>query len=198
MRPPIPGRRALFDIGIAGPIAGFVVAIPVLVYGVATAPIAKLPDPGGMYVSFGDPLLLMFLSWMIHGPVRDGWSLVLNPATFAGWFGLLVTSMNLFPVGQLDGGHVSYALSRRLHPLLSRITAAGMIVLVGGSLLRGVLTPWLLWTLVLFLLSRFPHPPVIAEEEPIGMARVVLAGVAVLIFALCFVPVPMELISVPR
>src|SRR5262249_44089867 len=130
MRPPIPSRRALFDIGIGGPIAGFLVAIPVLVIGAATSQVIPPPSEGFGGLVFGEPLRVTILIRWFHGVVPDNSTLLMSPALFAGWFGLLVTAMNLFPVGQLDGGHVSYALSPRTHRAVARLVAVSMMVLV--------------------------------------------------------------------
>ena len=240
MRPPIPSRRALFDIGIAGPIAGFIVAVPVLVYGLMTARVQAMPEEPGGYLLFGDSILTTVLTHLLHGPIPDGSTLLANGPTIAGWFGLLVTAMNLFPVGQLDGGHVTFALSPglarsvsrflvtgmvvlvaasllapltplwplgaalavtarelwpRLNPGLRRFAALGAVILVGWCIVHGVFTAWLLWTVVLVVLGRRPHPPVENASVPPGPLRVGLAVLALVIFVLCFMPFP--LVEVP-
>lgn len=193
MRPPIPGRRALFDIGIAGPIAGFLVAVPILAFGVATSSVIPIPSDSAGLLEFGDPLLITLLTRLFHGSIPEGATLLMSPALFAGWFGLLVTAMNLFPVGQLDGGHVSYALSPRTHRAIARLVAGSMMVLVivCATAMR-LLNPWLLWTVVLLLLSRFRHPPVEATEEPLGPLRIALAIGAAIIFVISFIPIPIR------
>jgi membrane-associated protease RseP (regulator of RpoE activity) len=192
MRPPIPSRRALFDIGIAGPIAGFLVAVPILVIGVATSQVVPIPsDPSGM-LEFGDPLLVTVLTRAIHGVLPEGTTLLMSPPLFAGWFGLLVTAMNLFPVGQLDGGHVSFALAPGAHPAIARLVAVSMMVLVLVCLAMRVFNPWLLWTVILLILSRFRHPPVEVSDEPLGAVRIVLAVGAAIIFIVSFMPVPIR------
>ena len=103
----------LFDIGIAGPIAGFLVAVPALFIGLAMSHVVRLPaDCVGM-LELGEPLLFKFASWLLWGTQPDGYSLNLHPMAFAAWFGLLATALNLFPIGQLDGGHISYAVLGR-------------------------------------------------------------------------------------
>lgn len=191
MRPPIPSRRALFDIGIAGPIAGFLVAIPVLVFGVATSQVAPIPPPGPSD-SFGEPLLVTLLIRLFHGPLPEGSTVFRSPALIAGWLGLLVTAMNLFPVGQLDGGHISYALSPGTHRALGRLAAMAMLGLVLVCLAMRIVNPWLLWTVILLILSRFRHPPVDLSEEPLGAARIALAIGAAVIFIISFIPIPIE------
>jgi membrane-associated protease RseP (regulator of RpoE activity) len=109
IREPIPSKRMLFDIGIAGPIAGFVVALPALFIGISLSHVVRVPaDFVG--AELGEPLLFKLMSWMIWGPIQDGYSLNLHPIAFAAWFGLLATALNLMPMGQLDGGHISYAV----------------------------------------------------------------------------------------
>ena len=134
MRPPIPGRRALFDIGIAGPLAGFIVAVPVLAVGVATSRVEPLPSAPGEIIVFGYPPLVSGLVRLFHGALAPGVALVESPAMMAGWFGMLITAMNLFPVGQLDGGHITYALSPGLHRVASLAAAGAMVALVAFEL----------------------------------------------------------------
>jgi membrane-associated protease RseP (regulator of RpoE activity) len=190
MRPPIPSRRALFDIGIAGPLAGFAVALPILVIGVATSQVVPLPPDTRGLLEFGDPPLITLLTRWLHGTVPPTSTLLMSPALLAGWFGLLVTAMNLFPVGQLDGGHISYALSPRTHRAVARLVTVAMMALVIGSLIARLANPWFLWTIVLVLLSRFRHPPVQVCDEPLGAARIALAVAAAVVFFVSFIPVP--------
>jgi membrane-associated protease RseP (regulator of RpoE activity) len=112
IREPIPAKHMLFDIGIAGPIAGFLVAVPALAIGVSMSHVAKLP-PNFVGFELGEPLLFKGISWLVWGTVPDGYSVNMHPMAFAAWFGLLATALNLFPVGQLDGGHISYAVVGR-------------------------------------------------------------------------------------
>ena len=106
IRQPIPSKRMLFDIGIAGPIAGFLVAVPALFIGVAMSHVVRIPENTGGMVELGEPLLFKLASWMWWGTQPDGYSLNMHPVAFAAWFGLLATALNLFPIGQLDGGHI--------------------------------------------------------------------------------------------
>jgi len=107
IREPIPQKRMLFDIGIAGPIAGFLVAVPALFIGVALSHVVKLPIDQSDMIEIGEPLLFKAASWLVWGSPPDGYSLNMHPMAFAAWFGLLATALNLFPIGQLDGGHIS-------------------------------------------------------------------------------------------
>ena len=113
IREPIPSKRMLFDIGIAGPIAGFVVAVPALFLGLAMSHVVRLPADTSNLLELGEPLLFKLASWLLWGTQPDGYSLNMHPMAFAAWFGLLATALNLFPIGQLDGGHISYAVLGR-------------------------------------------------------------------------------------
>jgi membrane-associated protease RseP (regulator of RpoE activity) len=188
IKEPIRSRRALFDIGIAGPLAGFAFALPAaligLIFATPASPAAVSAATSGM--QFNDPLLFILVSKMLALPKWIEW----NPIYWAAWGTLLVTALNLFPVGQLDGGHVLYAIAgARTHKWVSRIVALGCAVLAALSLVLNQPPVYLLWTLVLLFLMKVGHPPVI-EEEPLGRARVALAIVALLVFLLCFMPFP--------
>ena len=191
IRGPIPHRRALFDIAAAGPIAGFVVALPVLAIGLSRATVLAAPpaaEPAGM-VHLGEPLLLQWLGGLLLAPgdpVVNGW-------IGAGWVGLFVTSLNLFPVGQLDGGHAVYAVSRRLH----RVVARGTLVTLAGLILFQALVlrqfPFYVAWLVILLWMRDRHPRLVDEAEPLGAARVAVGLALGMIFVLSFIRVPLYL-----
>jgi membrane-associated protease RseP (regulator of RpoE activity) len=188
----IPNRRALFDVAAAGPIAGFLVALPVLVAGILRAePYAPLPGEIGEPWGLGQPLVLALL-----GPLLpDGDAVRVNSLIVAGWVGMLVTSLNLCPVGQLDGGHAAYALSRRLHRFTARVAMVGlaMLVVVQVVALRQV-PAYLLWLAVLFWM-RDRHPRLLSEHEPLGTGRRVIALVLLLIFLMSFIPVPFVIVG---
>jgi membrane-associated protease RseP (regulator of RpoE activity) len=188
IKAPIRSRRALFDIGIAGPLAGFVFALPAsvigLVFAKAATPSEMTSLTGGM--QFRDPLLFILINRFFGLPAWIEW----NPIYWAAWGALLVTALNLFPVGQLDGGHVLYALvGRRLHKWVSIITAAVVVGLAALAFCLHQPPVYFLWALVLLFLLKVGHPPVI-DEEPLGKARIALAVLAVLVFLLCFMPFP--------
>ena len=183
IKEPIRSRRALFDIGIAGPLAGFAVALPASIIGIAIAE-ATTPSSGGG--EFKDPLLFQMIVHFLGAPPVWHW----NPVYWAAWGTLLVTALNLFPVGQLDGGHVLYAvLGERTHKWVSRIVCVATAVLSITAFRLGRPPVYLLWTLVLLFLLRVGHPPVI-EKEPLGKVRIILAVFALLVFILCFMPFP--------
>jgi membrane-associated protease RseP (regulator of RpoE activity) len=187
IREPIPYKRWLFDIGIAGPIAGFLVAVPALFIGVARSQIAFITP--GDHLFLGEPLLFKLATRIIWGNVPDTQTLVADPIAFAAWFGLLATALNLFPIGQLDGGHISYAvLGRR-----STYVTVGMIGVAIVLSYRSA--SWIVWTvLVVGMLVAFGvrHPRVIDEDMPLDRTRQVLAVFAAIIFALCFTPAPIQ------
>jgi len=196
IREPIPSKRMLFDIGIAGPIAGFVVAVPTLFLGLWMSHLVPLPADTSNMLELGEPLLFKFASWLLWGTQPDGYSLNMHPMAFAAWFGMLATALNLFPIGQLDGGHISYSV---LGPRWSTaLTFATLGVAVGLALFAA---SWMVWTglMVVMLIMFGPkHPRVFDEHVPLDSTRRLLALVALLMFVLCFTPAPirpMELIG---
>jgi membrane-associated protease RseP (regulator of RpoE activity) len=183
VRSRFPDRRALFDMGAAGPWAGFVVAVVVFVVGL------RLPyvGHGPANVAFGDSLLTGLLTRVVLAADPD--TVFIHPVGLAGWFGLLVTSFNLLPAGQLDGGHVVYAAVGRRTPMLSGALAA-VLVWLGLQVWVG----WLFWAAVVALMGRLGHPPTIDDHVPIGRARLVAAAWSLVIFAITFVPEPIRLL----
>jgi len=184
IRSPIPHRRALFDIGIAGPLAGFVVCLPVLWLGIEQGRWAPLRDGGEGPGYLGEPLLFEYAALWIKGATPEGATLSIGPLGLAAWFGLFVTALNMMPVGQLDGGHVTYALSPRRAQWVSR---AGLLACLGLLYFRPT---WILWTLLLWLLARRPHPPTLDDAEPLGRGRVAVGLLGYAVFAVCFTPHP--------
>jgi membrane-associated protease RseP (regulator of RpoE activity) len=187
IRQPIPGKRELFDIGIAGPIAGFLVAVPVLCIGMSLSRVTALPADTSGFVELGEPLLFKAVSWLFWGTPPEGYSINMHPVAFAAWFGLLATALNLFPIGQLDGGHISYAV---LGGKSTMVTLATVVCLIGLTFLS---TSWLVWTVltVVMLLAFGPrHPRTIDEEVPLDRTRLWLAAFAAIMFILCFTPTP--------
>ena len=182
IKAPIRSRRALFDIGIAGPLAGFAFAVPASIIGLIFAK-AATPINGAQ---FRDPLLFILITDLLGLPKWIDW----NPIYWAAWGTLLVTALNLFPVGQLDGGHVLYAIAgKRIHRWVSAITAIAVVGLAGLAFYLGQPPVYFLWAVVLLFLLRVGHPPVI-DEEPLGKARIALAILALLVFLFCFMPFP--------
>lgn len=182
MRSPILNRKALFDVGVAGPIAGFVVAVAALVVGLRMSRVVEADAAFGMRL--GEPLLLQLISWLVIGPVPDGYDVVLHPVAFAAWFGLFVTSLNLIPIGQLDGGHVAYALWGRRQRTMA-LAVVPILIVLGLAGWPG----WILWASMASLLG-LGHPPVCDPEAVLGRTRVCIGWFALAIFVLTFSPVP--------
>jgi membrane-associated protease RseP (regulator of RpoE activity) len=183
IKSPIPHRRALFDVGIAGPLMGFVVALPVIVFGFFDSGFVPTAGFDGNGILLGDPLLLQAMTRIFMGPTPEGMTLSIGGLGLAGWFGLVLTGLNLLPIGQLDGGHVVYALLREKADAVSRVGFWACVALVyfGPS--------WLLWALLLWFLGR-RHPPTLDDEAPLGRGRVFVAVLGLVVFVVSFVPNP--------
>ena len=196
IREPIPQKRMLFDIGIAGPIAGFLVAVPALFIGIAMSHLVPLPADQSNMMELGEPLLFKLASWLVWGTQPNGYSLNMHPMAFAAWFGLLATALNLFPMGQLDGGHISYAvLGSRFSTYLTFATVAVALGLAWFA------SSWIVWTLltIAMLVAFGPrHPRVFDEEIPLDRRRLLLALFAIAMFILCFTAAPIQPIDVIR
>jgi membrane-associated protease RseP (regulator of RpoE activity) len=184
IRSPIPTRKALFDVGIAGPVVGFLFAVPAMMWAVATAKI--VPDAqANAFIHFGNPPLIWLLIRMLHPNVDPGWVL-LGPVGWAAWVGLLATAMNLLPMWQLDGGHIVYSLTSRHQQRISLVVGLALVAL-GVTCWAG----WALWGIILLALSlRFRHPPLMNTWEPLGASRRMWAVLALAIFVLSFTPWP--------
>jgi membrane-associated protease RseP (regulator of RpoE activity) len=222
----IPHRNALVDIGAAGPLAGLLVAVPVILWGLAhsslvDAPLPQPPFPGetslwalggellhwlqvkfslvppppleppptGAFIVFGDSLLMRGLKWLVLGPIPAGKGLQEHPVVIAGWFGLLVTLLNLMPVGQFDGGHLAFALWGRHARLVGKVMA---LVLFFLTLFYTV--TWGLWLLVAAKVVGFGHPEVTQPAEPLGLGRKLVCAVCFLALAGCALPVPIRMV----
>ena len=188
IREPIPGKRMLFDIGIAGPIAGFVVAVGALIVGLRLSNVVAYSG-GQSGWEFGEPLIVQGVSWVFWGHIMDGYAMNWHPLVFASWFGFLATALNLFPLGQLDGGHISYALIGRRSSTLT-------LVMIGCGMALSLLSfNWVVWTgLMIVMLFSFGrhHPRTFDEAAPLGAARTWLALFALVMFVVSFTPVPIR------
>lgn len=192
IKSPIPSRRALFDIGVAGPLAGFAALIPVAAAGLlAAAPhVSALPEEG--VIIFNDPPLVRLLASLMG--VENLAGMAPNAFSLAAWIGLLVTSLNLLPVGQLDGGHATYALfGARAHGLLGRLAFLSMLALAPlGWLWHGAPSGFL-YAVLLFVMLRVRHPRAESEHDSLGRARTLVAALTLLVFALSFTPFPLTI-----
>ena len=191
---PVRSKRELFDIGAAGPLAGFAALLPFLLWGVALSrPVPLPPPPAGIAEMIllvpGRSLGLRLATWVAHGPLPDGHILDLHPFALAAWVGLLATALNLLPLGQLDGGHILYSLAGPGHRRLA-------VVLWLALLALALVWPgWALWCLVILILG-LRHPPVIDELRPLDRRRRWLAALVLLIFLFSFAPVPLATVTV--
>jgi membrane-associated protease RseP (regulator of RpoE activity) len=192
IREPIPSKRMLFDIGVAGPIAGFAVAVPALVFGLAMSHVTRMPPANNGGFEFGEPLLFQLFAKLFFGTPPAGYVLNIHPMTFGAWFGLLATSLNLFPIGQLDGGHISYAVLGRK----SSYVTIGMLAVMVGLVFFSA--SWLVSTvllMVMLLVFGRHHPRTLDEHVPLDRGRKLIALFAVAMFVLCFTPAPLRIVS---
>jgi membrane-associated protease RseP (regulator of RpoE activity) len=179
-------RNALFDIAVAGPLAGLAVAVPALLLGLGRSVVAAIP-PGG-HIVFGDSLLMRALVYLSFGRIPEGMDVFIHPVALAGWVGLFVTALNLFPVGQLDGGRIAYALFGRHHRLVGYLTVGGLVAL-------GALTwspNWLVWAALVFFFVGFRHSPPLDDVTPLTPGRRALGYACLLLLVLLIPPVPIE------
>ena len=185
MSPFIPNRKALFDISAAGPLAGVALAIPISWVGVTLS--TRLPVEDSLGLVLGEPLLFKFFEWTWFGAAEEGLTLVLHDVAFAGWVGLFITALNLIPVGQLDGGHIAYAVFAKRS---FKVAIAAFLVLVGISIASRASYALLL---VLLFVTGIRHLPTMDDTVPIGRTRQRIAALLLVIFLVCFVPVPISL-----
>lgn len=184
IKSPVPHRNALMDIGAAGPIAGAIVAVPVLLVGLGLS--ALRPSSGLAGIPLGESLLFRAATYAVIGDVPSGFDVVLHPVAFAGWIGLLVTALNLLPSGQLDGGHIAYALFGAGYAKVAR--AIPFVLLPLGYLWGG----WVIWAVMLFFLGT-RHPAPVFAEIPLSRGRRLVGVVSGILFLLCFTPSPVPM-----
>jgi hypothetical protein len=166
----------------------------VLFIGVAMSHLVRVP-PDFSGVELGEPLLFKLASWVLWGPTPDGYSLNLHPMALAAWWGLLATALNLFPIGQLDGGHISYAV------LGSRSSYVTLLTVGVAVALSYFAMSWRVWTvlmIVMLVIFGRHHPSVFDEEVPLDRTRRLLALAALAMFAVCFTPAPIQPIDLIR
>lgn len=183
MKSPITTKNALMDIGASGPIAGFIVSVVATIIGLSFSEVMPLEKVEGA-IALGGSLLFTGLTELIIGTIPDNYDVFLHPVAFAGWIGFFVTALNLIPVGQLDGGHIAYALFGEKHKNLSKILIGTMIVF-GIFIWEG----WIIWAVMLIILG-FRHPPIIYSEIPLDRKRKKIGWTSLVIFILTFTPIP--------
>ncbi len=190
IKSPIPNRKALVDIGAAGPLVGFVAAIIVSVIGLSMSETVFATEAVERpSIELGDSLIFLLLSKIVVGELASDAQLYLHPVAFAGWIGLFVTALNLLPIGQLDGGHITYSLFGRWHRLISKLAIVGLVVLGFVSGWYG----WFLWAFMsLFVFGR-RHPPPYDSYIVLDNRRRALGYLSMGIFVVCFMPAPISI-----
>lgn len=186
MKGVIPSRQALFDIGAAGPLAGLVVTLPAVFLGLewsAIVPVSTLADSG---MTLGESVLFKALTFLTLGPVPEGYDVMLHPVAYAGWAGLFVTALNLLPIGQLDGGHIVYAMLGPRSRIVTMIFIGAMVVLTFFY------TGWALLVVLLILLGR-RHPSPWDDWTPLDNRRKLVGVVVMILFVLSFTPMPFKI-----
>ena len=195
LRSPIPHKRALLDIGAAGPLAGFVVALAASIVGLAHSTIVQTDYFHRPPIQLGSPLLFRGIAALVLPEISSDQMVLLDPVAFAGWVGLFITAFNLFPVGQLDGGHIVYALFDKWHRVIARAIFAillGMGMYGIFSLIWGWPRGWHGWLVLAFLIAVFgkDHPAPYNPIIPLDPRRRYVGYLCLIVFALCFTPVP--------
>lgn len=184
IRSQVPDRNALLDIGAAGPIAGALVAIPILLIGLSQSAVRPMAGLSG--IPLGESLVFRAAAWLVVGEIPKGFDVVLHPVAFAGWIGLLVTALNLLPSGQLDGGHVAHALFGGKY---SKVSGALPYVLLPMGYFWG---GWAIWGIMLLIMGT-EHPPTLSDEVPLTRGRRVVGILAGILFLACFTPNPVPM-----
>ena len=185
MKSPVTSRKALLDIGISGPLAGFIISVIVSVIGLSFSSVVPIRETRES-LSLGDSLLFSTLSQLILNYQPGAQDILLHPVAFAGWIGFFVTSLNLLPIGQLDGGHIAYALFGEKHSFFSKILVP-ILFLLGIFLWQG----WALWAVVLLILG-LKHPPIFHSDIPLDGKRRFLGWLGFFIFLITFIPQPFK------
>ncbi len=181
LRSPIPDRKALVDIGAAGPITGFVLSIFAAIIGLKLSTVVEIPE-GALRI--GNPLIFSFISHFFFKSIPQDMDVLLHPVAFAGWLGFFVTGLNLLPVGQLDGGHILYAFFPRIHRIVGYIFIAVLFAL------SFIWPGWLVWSFLLLLFIGVKHPPPMDTVGGLDNKRIIIGWLSLLIFVLTFIPVP--------
>ncbi len=193
IKSPFQHKKALFDVGVAGPLAGFAVALPALFTGVAFSSVIPKGHLEGAMI-FGEPLLFRWVGKLALGYSPATQDMLAHPIAMAAWFGLLATCLNLFPVWQLDGGHIAYAVFG--HKFQRWISIAGALALVAISFIGWPFPSYLVFALILLAVGarfRFYHPPTLFDDEKVGAGRIVVAIITLLILIVSFTPVPISI-----
>ena len=187
IRSPFQNRRALFDVGIAGPIAGFIVAVPALMISLPHSKVVPV-KPESLQLVLGEPLIFQLVAKLFHLSPPQGMDIILHPVAFAAWVGFFATALNLLPSGQLDGGHIIYSLFGAYHRIVSR---AFVFVMIPVGMIFW--TWWILWAVIPLVLG-LNHPPTMDNSMPLGRGRKIISVVGLAIFLLSFSLTPIKII----
>lgn len=180
----IPDRRILLEVGAGGPLAGILVAFPIYAVGLVTSPHFPLSVLEGDVIYFGEPLLSKLISFLFLTDIPENHFIYWNSVAFAGWIGMLVTMLNLLPAGQLDGGHIMYALFRKHHERIARIMTITIVCL-------GIFWPgWIIWSIFIVKIAKLKHPPTFFDSVPLTPAHRRIGYAGILTFILVFIPAP--------
>jgi membrane-associated protease RseP (regulator of RpoE activity) len=178
-------KKALLDIGAAGPLAGFIIAVAATVIGLNLSEVARLPKTGEGY-GLGSSIIFQILSYLVIGAIPENQGLVLHPIAFAGWIGFFITCINLLPIGQLDGGHIAYAVFGKRHRAIS-ISMVMLLIIFGVFIWSG----WLISAfLVAILFARYPYPPLTDDQVVLGKERRLIGWFSLVVFVVIFLPSP--------
>jgi len=181
VKSPITDRKALLEIGAAGPLVGLLFAIPAVIIGLKISQIIPIQETG---LSLGNSIFFHFISRILIGELPAGKDILLHPVAFAGWIGLFVTALNLLPIGQLDGGHIMYGLIGKYQQWIGWVIFFMMFVF-------GVFWPgWFLWAILIMVLIKVKHPPPLDDISPIPLKHKVVGVITMIFFILTFIPVP--------
>lgn len=179
-------RRQMFDIAVSGPLAGLIVTLPVLYYGIQQSSVIVMPPGGGL--ELGEPLIIQWMISWIHGPTPEGQTLLMNGIAMAGWVGVFVTALNLIPVGQLDGGHLTYTLMGRS----AHWIAIGMVGLAMTAMIVTRTYSYSLF-LILIMITGTRHPPTRDDTVPLGVTRHIIGWLTLAFLLIGFTPTPIIL-----
>ena len=195
IREPFRTRTELFDVGIAGPVAGLIVLIPALFYGFTLSTVVPEPTSGTL-TYFGEPLLFQWAAQLVIGTVPDGSTINVHPVVWGCWFGLFATALNLLPFGQLDGGHIVYAVfGEKIAKNVSAVTALGLAAMIALSI------TWIVPTVMLLAMWRWiglRHPMPLNPYEPLSTGRRAFALIALVALVVCFTPTPIRIEDLVR
>jgi membrane-associated protease RseP (regulator of RpoE activity) len=184
MQSPISSRKALFDVGVAGPFTSLILSIPAIMIGLRLSEVIPASQLREGTLRLGDPLLFSFIQHLVMGQVPENYDVLLHPIGYAGWVGLFVTALNLLPVGQLDGGHIAYALFGK------RSRAIFLIAIAVMAFITIFYNPGWLLLLILIILFGFRHPAPLDDQTSLDGKRKLMGGIAFLAFFLSFTPAP--------